>query len=588
MAFSSPQYFAYATRLVAGCLTPRGREVFRRNLHSLSLPPVGRIAYPDWLAARIAARAHRHPPRSATGMFSFLTTVYDTKARYVRALRDAVLAQTVQDFEWVVLDNGSTDKETIAAIDELRADGRVRCERVEQNVGILGGIAHCLRRATGRYVLPLDSDDLLTPDALAVFAQAIATTGEPPLLYSDEDKVRDAEVPFEAFHKPDWDPVLFWNSCYIAHLCAIRRDLALQLGVYTDDAAKGCHDWDTFFRFLRAGYTPVHVPEIVYSWRMHAQSCAGNIFSKAYVRDSHAHVLGGNLAQVDGGDRFELAQSPLFQDTPDWWIRRRHVAPLPLTALHIGATGSAVPAWLTQQPLVAGVASLDAGSLQGLDAALATLRSHDPDGRGLVLLVSAGVEPRGDEWPWEAMGLCERFPDVAVVGGRLLHQNGTIWSAGEVIGYDGLLGSPDRGRQAFDPGWFAWLRKQRSVSAVHAAFCLVRSDFLRDFAAQHAPASAGCLGGWLSAHSQARGRRVVFSPLIEATVPTDQARSEDVGAAEAGELLRRYPHFLAGERYYAGVLGLEPQDAFAAVFDDVRQRALERLRHRYGVPATAG
>src|SRR5207245_216648 len=162
------------------------------------------------------------------------------------------------------------------------------------------------------------------------------------------------------------------------------RDLALELGVYGDDAAKGCHDWDTFFRFVRTGHAPVHVPEVLYSWRMHPQSCSGNVFSKSYVFDSHRHVLGDNLRALPPPD-------------------------------------------------------------------------------GLTLLVSEGVRPTHDEWPWEAMGLVERFPDTAVVGGRLLHPDGTLWSAGEVIGFESLVGSPDRGRHALDPGYFAWLKKQRTV-----------------------------------------------------------------------------------------------------------------------------
>jgi len=563
LATSSRAYFAYSLKLALGCVTAGGRRAFARNLRGLALPPRGEIDYRDWLAARIAGRGARFPLRSVPGRFSFLTTVYDTRAHYVRRLAATVFAQTVQDFEWVVLDNGSRDQDTVAAIAELVQDPRVVHLHVGDNLGILGGIAACLQHSSGRYVLPLDSDDLLTPDALQVLSHAIDAHGEPPLLFSDEDKVKDDERPFEAYLKPAWDPVLFWNSCFIAHLCAIRRDLALELGVYGDDGAKGCHDWDTFFRFLHAGHAPVHVPEVLYSWRIHPQSCSGNVFSKEYVWASHRHVLGRNLQALPCHDLFALEPSPLFAGTPDWWVRRRRERPLPVGALFVQRRGGAVPQWLDRAPLVAAIECVDARALHDLGGALARLGAHDPDGRGLTLIASEGTAPRSDEWAWDAMGLCERFPDTAVVGGRLLDPEGTLWSAGEVIGFEGLVGSPDRGRDEHDPGYFAWLKKQRTVSAVQAAFVLVRTDFLRAFAARRHPASLHLLGAWLAAFAHEQGRRVVFSPFVEATVASDQPRSEAAGGAEVLALRAAHPRFAEGERAYPRVLGLDRRHPYA-------------------------
>lgn len=564
LATSSRAYLAYSLKLALGCVSRQGRAAFVRNLRGLALPPQNEVPYPEWLKERIAARAAQYPLRQVPGRFSFLTTVYDTKARYVRRLAETVFAQTVQDFEWVLLDNGSRDPETIAAIAELAKDSRVVHLHVADNLGILGGIAACLQHATGRYVLPLDSDDLLTADALQVLSAVIDAHDEPPLLYSDEDKVKDDERPFEAYLKPAWDPVLFWNSCYIAHLCAIRRDLAQELGVYSDDAAKGCHDWDTFFRFLRNGHAPVHVPEVLYSWRIHPQSCSGNVFSKSYVWDSHRHVLGENLRALPCAPKFALESSPLFAGTPDWWVRRRRERPLPLTAVFVRRQAATPPPdWLAREPLVAAVAAIDGDRLQSLDDAVAALRAHDPDGRGLVLLACEGVRPRGDEWAWDAMGLCERFPDTAVVGGRLLGADGALWSGGEVVGFESVVGTPDRGRSEHDPGYFAWLKKQRTVSAVHGAFVLVRTDVLRAFAARRHPASLHLLGAWLSAFAHEQGRRVVFSPYVEATVAADQPCSELADARESEALRAAYPAFLAGERAYPRVLCLSRRLPFA-------------------------
>src|SRR5207237_10246080 len=98
----------------------------------------------------------------------------------------------------------------------------------------------------------------------------------PALIYTDEDKFTGEEWR-DPYFKPDWDPVLFVNSCYIAHLCAIDRERALQLGCYGDAIADGSHEWYTLTRFVTAGHRPVHVSEVLYGWRMHPGSTAGNI-----------------------------------------------------------------------------------------------------------------------------------------------------------------------------------------------------------------------------------------------------------------------------------------------------------------------
>src|SRR3954452_177148 len=227
--------------------------------------------YPQWLHERCQARAAEYQFAPEPGLFSLITTVYDTAPEYLDVLAKSVASQTFADFEWIVLDNGSQNEGTRSAIDALARDPRVRLYHVDANLGIIGGMRYVLERASGRYVLPVDSDDFLFPDALAAVAAQAQRHGYPPLLYTDEDKLRNG-AHADPFLKPDWDPVLLRNCCYIAHLTAIDRAEAVRLGAYTDPLAEGCHDWDSFLRFVRDGKAAVHVPDLFYSWRMHAGS----------------------------------------------------------------------------------------------------------------------------------------------------------------------------------------------------------------------------------------------------------------------------------------------------------------------------
>jgi len=408
-----------------------------------------------WVAATVGGRAGAYRAHPDPGLLSIISTVYDTPPVYLRELADSV--QTWRDFEWVLLDNGSRSAETRRALAVIAADPGVKLLRVEQNLGIIGGMRHVLERATGRYVLPVDSDDYLFPDALAIVAAVLQRDGYPPLAYSDEDKLRDGRH-LDPYFKPDWDPVLFRNLCYIAHLCAIDRARAVQLGVYSDTGAEGCHDWDTFFRFTRAGSTPVHIPELLYSWRMHGGSTAANVDAKDYV----------------------------------WWIRRRREAPVPI-ALVLHGDGTVDPRY-------------PAARVSRAAAGEPPLRAWQRASEGLTAVVTFDTRlvPASDEWLWEMTGLRESFADAAIVAGRL-------------IGADRLL--LGGGRSADDPGAFGTALKQRSVDRADLRLALFDAAWLRTLdAAAFDALPLDALSVELVSRARRDGKRVIVSPFVEASL----------------------------------------------------------------------
>jgi glycosyltransferase involved in cell wall biosynthesis len=94
-------------------------------------------------------------------------------APYVSAAIESVIAQTMPDWELLVVDDGSTDS-TLVILEAFAAvDSRVRVFR-QSNAGISAARNHALRRADGEFIAVLDSDDLWEPtflDAqLAIFA----------------------------------------------------------------------------------------------------------------------------------------------------------------------------------------------------------------------------------------------------------------------------------------------------------------------------------------------------------------------------------------------------------------------------------
>ena len=512
--------------------------------------------YNAWMAKHIEARRAQYHGGIQAGLLSLVTPVWDgTPLRYLHWLAESIVAQNPAGAcEWLVLNNGCKKKELLDYLERLKAHPWITIQESAKNSGIIGGLRQCLEKATGRYILPVDSDDWLYPDCLQVVSAWIRKHNYPPILYTDEDKMIGAQA-VQPYFKPDFDPVLLLNSAYIAHLGVIDRKLALELDGYADKSTEGSPDWDLFLRFLAAGHSAVHIPEVVYSWRMHPESTADDAGSKPYIHSSQKAVLQRYLDTMGFAERCTIEYSPLLKGTVDWWVKRKQTDARPVAVISL-ITGAAAP----PQPLA--YAEARRGSL-AIGASLSDLRQmvHEltEEGDTLVCLVADDMQIDRADWLWDALGIMERHPDTIMVGGRIRDRNGVIQSAGYVLGFGGDCACPDRGRPAVDPGYFTQVLKQRSVSAVSSRFAVFAADSLQRLLNSEIPSAASIpfLGAWAGAYALREGQRVAYSPYMSAVSDLDW---DALPTAEERDTFRKEnAGVLPDQRFYPRYFGLQAE-----------------------------
>ncbi|MEU6657769.1 bifunctional glycosyltransferase family 2 protein/CDP-glycerol:glycerophosphate glycerophosphotransferase [Streptomyces sp. NPDC046821] len=116
--------------------------------------------------------------------FSVIIPVYEVQA-YLHECLESVLEQPFTDFELIAVDDCSPDASG-TIVDEFAArDPRVRVVHLAENVGLGRARNAGLERATGDYVIFLDSDDSLAPDALRAISDRLKNTGGPDVLVYD-------------------------------------------------------------------------------------------------------------------------------------------------------------------------------------------------------------------------------------------------------------------------------------------------------------------------------------------------------------------------------------------------------------------
>jgi hypothetical protein len=489
--------------------------------------------------------------------------------------------QTWKNFEWIVLAHGPLPASLEADLQRLRAERNVRIFLLAENLGIIGAMRYCLERARNDYILPLDADDLLTADALQVFAYYIQLRDRPSLLYSDEDTLRDG-VPDTPFLRPDWDEVLAFSTSYVWHACAIRRDRAITSGLYQDQRANWCHDWDSVLRVAASGESIVHIPEILYHWRAHPSSSTNRADPESGSLQSQHFVLDRERQRISDAALFEVQEFPIYRGATEYWLRRLRSHPPSVDVLIFGENEGRMVAsagallrnsgfrfgsiYFAGTDLSSGnhrrVADLIGGDYPenrircGRDSGPQQLTSIlDESTAEYMVVCSDRVRIEGDEWPWECDGLFRLHRNLCIVSGRVLAPDRSILAGVEILGFDGIAGCPDAGRDRDHPGYFALALKPRSISAPYSELFVARSSFLRA-SADDLPKQATWqgLGCWLGALAGRRGQGVAVTPLFTGTLVSDPFRIH-MDKEEAYCYIDRFSSLLPDTRWYSPLFG---------------------------------
>lgn len=202
--------------------------------------------------------SHR-PPR-----FSVLTTVYDPPVEALEACARSVLGQSAPSWEWVVVDDGSTDEQVHAVLRRLAEDPRVTLLTRSRTGGIVAASQDGLAACSGELVALLDHDDELLPRALEIVDPYVPEGVD--LAYSDEEIVAmDGEV-LHVVSKPGWSPTRLRAHNYLNHLTVVRREAALAVGGFRE-GFDGSQDHDLVLRVAERARGVHHVPHVLYRWR---------------------------------------------------------------------------------------------------------------------------------------------------------------------------------------------------------------------------------------------------------------------------------------------------------------------------------
>jgi len=199
--------------------------------------------------------------------FSIVTPVYDPPQYAFEKCVESVYAQRCDDWEWCLVDDKSTGEWIRTRLVELQLhDQRIKVYYRSENGGIVAASNDALSLVSGEFVVLLDNDDELHPDALSDVSETIESHPSVDYIYTDEDKITPDGEHYDEFRKPKWSPERFLAENYCSHLSVIRTSVINAAGRFRE-GFDGSQDYDLLLRVVERTSRIIHIPKVLYHWR---------------------------------------------------------------------------------------------------------------------------------------------------------------------------------------------------------------------------------------------------------------------------------------------------------------------------------
>lgn len=549
--------------------------------------------------------------------FSVVTPVYETPPDVLWMMLESVRTQSCENWELCLVDDCSQEPHVRSTLDAVAAeDPRIKVAHRENNGGIVAASNDALTMATGEFIALLDHDDELHPDALALADEALRASPEADYLYTDEDKIDVGGNHSGPFFKPDWSPERMRTQMYTCHMSVLRRSLVEEVGGF-DPEFEGSQDWDLVLKVTERARAVLHIPRVLYHWRMIETSAAGGGEAvKPWAFEAGKRAIQAQCDRI--GLQAEVARDPsdpgVYHVNPTLereplvsiviptacQVREIRYEPVVLVEHCLRSIvndstygnyeivcvideGSADEALVDRLREIAG----DRLKLVGFDrpfsfSAKINIGAVHSEGEHLLLL-NDDMEVATPDWI-ERMVMYSELPGIGAVGGRLHWEDGRLQHVG-VYFYGGLPGHPFRGFDGEYRGYGNAVRVAENCLAVTGACLMTRRELFAELGGLTTTLPVNYNDIDYCMKLRLRGQRVVYDPDLVMNHFESSSRDTDVEDWEKIRFLERWGAMTAVDPYSNPNLHLGVPRITSPFVWALRRRPRLRRRPPRGVSA---
>lgn len=206
-----------------------------------------------------------------TPFFSIVTSAYNAQEFILTAL-NSVRIQEETDYEYVVVDNGSTD-DTLNIIKNFMSENSqmdIKLVHFDENQGISGGRNAGINKASGKYICFLDADDYWYSNKLLVVKENIKANESYDVFCHWENHIENETTTLGDYREVDntdaYKDLLFHGNCLSTSAMAIKSSLIREINGFDTSLISGEEDFDCWLRLARNGASFYCIKEPLGVW----------------------------------------------------------------------------------------------------------------------------------------------------------------------------------------------------------------------------------------------------------------------------------------------------------------------------------
>ncbi len=447
----------------------------------------------------------RHEIIENGALISVVMPTFDPPLKFLRSAVESVLAQTYSNWELCIADDASSNPEILKYLVTLPAlDSRIKVVFCENNGHISKATNAALAISSGKYVAFLDHDDYLPPHSLNSIAKAVGSNPTAKLFYSDEAHINSKGELLSGHIKGGVNRELALAYNYFCHLSVYEAQLLNSLGGLKI-GTEGAQDYDLALRALEilADNEIVHIPEVLYFWRVFPGSTAYNIDAKPYARQAGINAVVDHLARtnrrglvtpapdLESANRvsFDLVDptsevSIIIPTRDNGAVLRKCVHSIRSLSTHKNYEILIVDNGSQDEETLAIIQEL--GAYEDLKvlvvdepfnySRLNNIAAKEAKG-DFLLLLNDDTEVMTQNWMEELMSFAQ-FNEIGAVGARLWYDNDTLQHGGVILGIGSVAGHSHRHLSKNNIGYMGRGVLHQNFSAVTGACLMIkRADF---------------------------------------------------------------------------------------------------------------
>lgn len=433
---------------------------------------------------------------------SLLVPLYKTPRKFFEELIECMQEQTYTNWELCLADGSPKENENLQ--DLFKKDERIKYKALKENGGISANTNECIKLATGDFIALFDHDDILQKFALYEVVKTINENPNVEFIYSDEDKITTLDKPrFDPYFKPDFAPDTLRSNNYICHLSVFKKELMDKLGGENPEF-DGAQDYDLILRMSETTKNIVHIPKILYHWRVHENSTAkAGETAKPYAYEAGVKAVQAHL------DRLGLKGKVKHGETLGMYHVKYEVIGNPKVSIVIPNKDyiSTLKTCLKSIKKLTTYENYEIVIVENNSEKQETFEFYKSiDGKNKIrvvyypekefnysAIINFGVRnSKGEyivqlnndtelltpDWIEEMLGFVQR-EDVGAVGAELFYSDKTIQHAGVIIGIGGVAGHVFKDLPKGKHGYFSKDSMIQNLSAVTAA-CIMTPKSIYD------------------------------------------------------------------------------------------------------------